>query len=180
MEKETLKAEIKRLAKEKNAVIMVHDYQQDDIQDVADVIGDSMALAQKAADTQADIIILCGVHFMGETAKIICPDKKVLVPDMNAGCSLADSCPADEFERFVKEHPDHMVVSYVNTSASVKALTDVVVTSSNARKIIEMIPEDIDNDKSCGIGAQINDPYALRRLLQPGSCFIHIHSRPFA
>ena len=175
MEKETLKAEIKRLAKEKNAVIMVHYYQQDDIQDVADVIGDSLALAQKAADTQADIIILCGVHFMGETAKIICPDKKVLVPDMNAGCSLADSCPAEEFERFVKEHPDHMVVSYVNTSASVKALTDVVVTSSNARKIIEMIPEDtkIIFGPDRNLGNYINSITGRNMLLWNGACHVH-------
>ena len=175
MEKETLKAEIKRLAKEKNAVIMVHYYQQDDIQDVADVIGDSLALAQKAADTQADIIVLCGVHFMGETAKIICPDKKVLVPDMNAGCSLADSCPADEFERFVKEHPDHMVVSYVNTSASVKALTDVVVTSSNARKIIEMIPEDtkIIFGPDRNLGNYINSITGRNMLLWNGACHVH-------
>ena len=175
MEKETLKAEIKRLAKEKNAVIMVHYYQQDDIQDVADVIGDSLALAQKAADTQADIIVLCGVHFMGETAKIICPDKKVLVPDMNAGCSLADSCPADEFERFVKEHPDHMVVSYVNTSASVKALTDVVVTSSNARKIIEMIPEDtkIIFGPDRNLGNYINSTTGRNMLLWNGACHVH-------
>ena len=175
MEKETLKAEIKRLAKEKNAVIMVHYYQQDDIQDVADVIGDSLALAQKAADTHADIIVLCGVHFMGETAKIICPDKKVLVPDLNAGCSLADSCPADEFERFVKEHPDHMVVSYVNTSASVKALTDVVVTSSNARKIIEMIPENtkIIFGPDRNLGNYINSITGRNMLLWNGACHVH-------
>ncbi len=134
--------EIEALKKQKNAVIMAHYYQTGDIQDLADYVGDSLALAQQAAKTDADIIVLCGVHFMGETAKILCPDKKVLIPDAEAGCSLADSCPADEFEKFVKAHPNHKVVSYVNTSAAVKALTDVVVTSSNARQIVESFPED--------------------------------------
>ena len=128
MEKQNLIDEINRLRKEKNAVIMAHYYQTADIQDIADVVGDSLALAQRAAKTDADIIVLCGVHFMGETAKILSPDKKVLIPDADAGCSLADSCPADKFEEFVKAHPDHTVISYVNTTAAVKALTDVVVT----------------------------------------------------
>ena len=137
MEKEFLISEINRLKKEKNAIIMAHYYQDGDIQDIADFVGDSLALAQWAAKTDADIIMLCGVHFMGETAKILSPNKKVLVPDMAAGCSLADSCPADEFEKFIKAHPGHKVISYVNTTAAVKALTDVVVTSTNAKQIVE-------------------------------------------
>ena len=136
MEKIDYATEINRLRKEKNAFILAHYYQTGGIQDIADKVGDSLALAQWAAKTTADIIVLCGVHFMGETAKILCPEKKVLIPDMEAGCSLADSCPADEFEKFVKAHPDHQVISYVNTSAAVKALTDVVVTSTNAHKIV--------------------------------------------
>ena len=121
MDKNQLITAINQLKRQKNAVIMAHYYQDDDIQDIADVIGDSLALAQEAAKTEADIIVLCGVHFMGETAKIICPDKRVFIPDVNAGCSLADSCPADAFEAFVKAHPDHTVISYVNTTAAVKA-----------------------------------------------------------
>ena len=120
---------IKQLKKEKNAIILGHYYQKGEIQDIADYVGDSLALAQWAARTEADIIVMCGVHFMGETAKVLCPDKKVLVPDMAAGCSLADSCPADKFSQFVKEHPGYTVISYVNTTAAVKAVTDVVVTS---------------------------------------------------
>ena len=137
-----LKKEIDKLRKEKNAVILGHYYQADEIQEIADFVGDSLALAQWAAKTDADIIVMCGVHFMGETAKILCPDKKVLIPDLNAGCSLADSCPADKFAEFVKEHPDHTVISYVNTSAAVKAVTDVVVTSTNAKQIVESFPAD--------------------------------------
>ena len=132
-----LKEEILKLKKEKNAVIMAHFYQRDEIQDLADYIGDSLALAQLAQDVDAPVIVLCGVHFMGETAKILCPEKTVIVPDLNAGCSLSDSCPADEFESFIKEHPGHTVISYANTSAAVKALTDVIVTSSNAKQIVE-------------------------------------------
>ena len=137
-----LREEILRLKRERNAIIMAHYYQREEIQQLADHIGDSLALAQMAAKTDAPVIILCGVHFMGETAKILCPDKTVIVPDLSAGCSLADSCPADEFERFVNEHPDHTVISYVNTSAAVKAVTDVVVTSSNAKEIVGSLPED--------------------------------------
>ena len=122
-----LKEEIIKLKKEKNAVILAHYYQKGEIQDLADYIGDSLALAQIAARIEAPIIVLCGVHFMGETAKILCPNKKVLVPDTKAGCSLADSCPSNEFEKFIKDHPGHTVISYVNTSAGVKALTDVLV-----------------------------------------------------
>ena len=143
MNKQKYISEINRLRKEKNAIIMAHFYQTSDIQDIADVVGDSLALAQKAAQTDADLIVLCGVHFMGETAKILSPDKKVLIPDMEAGCSLADSCPADEFEKFVKANPDHTVVSYVNTSAAVKALTDIVVKSTNDKKIIDQLPVNV-------------------------------------
>ena len=137
-----LKAVINELKKEKNAVILGHYYQKGEIQDIADYIGDSLALAQIAAKTDADILVMCGVHFMGETAKVLCPDKKVLVPDLNAGCSLADSCPADKFAEFVKAHPGYTVISYVNTTAAVKAVTDVVVTSTNAKQIVESFPKD--------------------------------------
>ena len=137
-----LKKEIERLKKEQDAVVLAHYYQKGEIQDVADYIGDSLALARIAATLPNKVIVLCGVHFMGETAKILCPDKVVIVPDVNAGCSLADSCPADEFARFVADHPGHTVISYVNTSAAVKALTDIVVTSGNARKIVESLPKD--------------------------------------
>ena len=135
-----LRDEIARLKREKNALIMAHYYTRAEIQEIADFIGDSLALARKAAETDADIIVMCGVHFMGETAKILCPDKKVLVPDLAAGCSLADSCDPAEFEAFVREHPGYTVISYVNTSAAVKALTDIVVTSGNARKIVGCLP----------------------------------------
>ena len=140
--KEELVEMIAALKREKNAVILGHYYQCGEIQDIADFVGDSLALAQWAAKTDADIIVMCGVHFMGETAKVLCPDKKVLVPDFNAGCSLADSCPADAFAKFVKEHPDHTVISYVNTTAAVKAVTDVVVTSTNAKQIVESFPKE--------------------------------------
>lgn len=175
MEKAQLIKEILRLKKEKNAVIMAHYYQNSDIQDIADVIGDSLALAQKAAQTKADIIVLCGVHFMGETAKIICPDKKVLVPDMKAGCSLADSCAADEFEKFVKEHPNHTVISYVNTTAAVKAVTDVVVTSTNAKQIIESFPKDekIIFGPDRNLGNYINNVTGRNMLLWNGACHVH-------
>lgn len=171
---ELIKA-INCLRKEKNAVIMAHYYQTGDIQDIADVVGDSLALAQKAAKTEADIIVLCGVHFMGETAKIICPDKKVLVPDLMAGCSLADSCLADEFEKFIKEHPDHTVISYVNTSAAVKALTDVVVTSTNARQIVENFPKDekIIFGPDRNLGNYINSVTGRNMLLWNGACHVH-------
>lgn len=175
MDKAQLIDEILRLKKEKNAVIMAHYYQTGDIQDIADVVGDSLALAQKAAQTTTDIIVLCGVHFMGETAKIICPDKKVLVPDLNAGCSLADSCAADEFEKFIKENPNHTVISYVNTSAAVKALTDVVVTSTNARRIVEMFPKDekIIFGPDRNLGNYINSVTGRNMLLWNGACHVH-------
>ena len=140
--KETIIDQINLLRKEKNAIILAHYYQEAEIQDVADFVGDSLALAQWAAKTTADIIVLCGVHFMGETAKILSPDKRVFIHDLKAGCSLADSCPAPEFEKFIANNPDHTVISYVNTTAAVKALTDIVVTSTNARQIVESLPED--------------------------------------
>ena len=168
-------SEINRLKKEKNAVIMAHYYQMGDIQDIADHVGDSLALAQWAAKTDADIIVLCGVHFMGETAKILSPTKKVLVPDLNAGCSLADSCPADAFEVFTKAHPDHTVISYVNTTAAVKALTDVVVTSTNAKKIVDQFPKDakliFGPDRN--LGNYINSVTGRSMLLWDGACHVH-------
>jgi quinolinate synthase len=175
MDHSELIIEINRLKKEKNAVIMAHYYQMGDIQDIADQIGDSLALAQWAAKTEADIIVLCGVHFMGETAKILSPHKKVLVPDLEAGCSLADSCPADDFEKFVKEHPDHTVVTYVNTTAAVKALTDVVVTSTNAKKIIDQLPKDekIIFGPDRNLGNYINSVTGRNMLLWDGACHVH-------
>lgn len=170
-----LKEEINRLRKEKNAVILAHYYQTGDIQDIADFVGDSLALAQWAAKTTADIIVLCGVHFMGETAKIICPNKKVLVPDLNAGCSLADSCPAVEFEEFIKANPGHTVISYVNTTAAVKAVTDVVVTSTNARQIVESLPADekIIFGPDRNLGNYINSITGRKMLLWNGACHVH-------
>ena len=170
-----LKAEINKLRKEKNAVILAHYYQTGDIQDIADFVGDSLALAQWAARTEADIIVMCGVHFMGETAKILCPDKKVLVPDLNAGCSLADSCPAGEFEKFVKAHPGYTVISYVNTTAAVKAVTDIVVTSTNARQIVESLPKDakIIFGPDRNLGNYINSITGREMLLWNGACHVH-------
>lgn len=166
---------IKQLKEEKHALIMAHYYQQGAIQDIADYVGDSLALAQWAAKTEAPIIVMCGVHFMGETAKVLCPDKKVLVPDMAAGCSLADSCPADEFARFVAEHPDHTVISYVNTTAAVKAVTDVVVTSTNARQIVESFPKDekIIFGPDRNLGSYINAITGREMLLWNGACHVH-------
>lgn len=168
---------IRQLCKEKNAIIMAHYYTRPEIQEVADFIGDSLALAQKATQVKADIIVMCGVHFMGETMKILCPDKKVLIPDMAAGCSLADSCKASDLAYFKAEHPGYMVVSYVNTSADVKALTDVVVTSSNAKKIVDQLPEDakiiFGPDKN--LGNYINSVTGREMLLWDGAC--HVHSR---
>jgi quinolinate synthase len=168
---------IKSLAREKNAVIFAHYYTRPEIQECADFIGDSLALAQQATRVQADILIMCGVHFMGETMKILCPDKKVLVPDMNAGCSLADSCKAQDLADFKAQHPDHMVVSYVNTTAEVKALTDVVVTSSNAKKIVDQLPADakIIFGPDHNLGSYINSVTGRNMLLWNGAC--HVHSR---
>ena len=170
-----LKTEIDKLRKEKNALILGHYYQSGEIQDIADFVGDSLALAQWAAKTDADIIVMCGVHFMGETAKILCPDKKVLVPDLNAGCSLADSCPADEFAKFVQEHPDYTVISYVNTTAAVKAVTDVVVTSTNAKQIVESFPADekIIFGPDRNLGNYINSITGRNMLLWDGACHVH-------
>lgn len=172
-----LKEEIKRLKKEKNALIMAHYYQRDEIQEIADFIGDSLALARQAAETDADVIVMCGVHFMGETAKILCPGKKVLVPDLKAGCSLADSCDPVEFEAFVKAHPGYTVISYVNTTAAVKALTDIVVTSGNARKIVESLPADekIIFGPDHNLGEYINSVTGRDMLLWNGAC--HVHDR---
>ena len=169
--------EIRRLCREKNAIIMAHYYQRPEIQDVADVIGDSLALAQQAAKTDADIIVMCGVHFMAETAKILCPDKKVLIPDPAAGCSLADSCKAADLKAWKEAHPEHMVVSYVNTSAAVKALTDVVVTSSNALKIVEQLPADkpILFGPDQNLGGYINKMTGRKMELWNGGC--HVHAR---
>lgn len=171
----SLTEEIKRLKKERDAAIMAHYYTDGEIQDLADVVGDSLALAQVARTLPNKVIVLCGVHFMGETTKILCPDKTVLVPDMEAGCSLADSCPADEFEKFVKEHPDHTVVSYVNTSAAVKALTDVVVTSSNALKIVKALPEDakIIFGPDRNLGNYISCETGRKMLIWDGACHVH-------
>lgn len=170
-----IKKEIDRLRKENNAVILAHFYQTPEIQDIADFVGDSLALAQWAAKTTADVLVLCGVHFMGETAKILCPDKKVLVPDLNAGCSLADSCPASKFEEFIKQYPDHTVISYVNTSAAVKALTDIVVTSTNARQIVESLPADekIIFGPDRNLGNYINSVTGRNMLLWDGACHVH-------
>lgn len=169
--------EIRALCRKKNAIIMAHYYQRPEIQYVADFVGDSLALAQQAAKTDADIIVMCGVHFMAETAKILCPDKKVLIPAPEAGCSLADSCKAADLAAWKVAHPDHMVVSYVNTSAAVKALTDVVVTSSNALKIVKQLPEDkpILFGPDQNLGGYINRMTGRKMDLWHGGC--HVHAR---
>ena len=170
-----LKEAIRQLAEEKNAIIMAHYYTEPDVQDIADFVGDSLALAQYAAKTDASIIVMCGVHFMGETNKILCPDKTVLVPDLNASCSLAESCPADAFEQFVKAHPGHTVISYVNTTAAIKALTDVVVTSGNARQIVESMPKDekIIFGPDQNLGGYINSITGREMVLWNGACHVH-------
>jgi quinolinate synthase len=169
------KSEINRIRKEKNVVILAHYYQRPEIQDIADFVGDSLALAQEAAKTNADIIVFAGVHFMAETAKILNPTKKVILPDLHAGCSLADSAPADKFEAFVKAHPKHVVVSYVNTSAEIKALTDIVCTSSNAEKIINSIPIDqpILFAPDRNLGDWLNQKTGRNMLLWDGACLVH-------
>ena len=170
-----LHQEIRKMCKEKNAVILAHYYTNNDIQDVADFIGDSLALAQWAAKTEADIIVMCGVHFMGETNKILCPDKKVLVCDLNAGCSLADTCKAEDLKAFKEEHPGYKVVSYVNTTADVKALSDVVVTSSNAKIVVDNYSSDekliFGPDKN--LGNYINSITGREMLLWDGGCHVH-------
>lgn len=172
---EDLIKKINDLKVEKNAVIMGHYYQRDEIQDIADFVGDSLALSQWAAKTEADVIVLCGVHFMAETAKILCPNKTVLLPDLEAGCSLADSCPPVEFEAFIKANPGHTVISYVNTSAEIKALTDVVVTSTNAKQIVDSFPKDekIIFGPDRNLGNYINSITGREMKLWDGACHVH-------
>ena len=168
-------AEIERLKKEKNAIILAHYYQEPDIQDVADFIGDSLGLAQKAEKTEADIIVFAGVHFMAETAKILNPEKKVLLPDLNAGCSLADSAPPELFRRFKEKHPDHLVINYINCSAGIKALSDIICTSSNAEKIIDSLPKEqkiiFAPDKN--LGAYLIKKTGRDMVLWNGACIVH-------
>lgn len=175
MDKNELIAAIKALKAEKNAVILAHYYTLGEIQDIADFVGDSLALAQKAAKSEADVIVMCGVHFMGETCKILCPQKKVLVPDLSAGCSLADSCPAADFGEFVKAHPGYTVLSYVNTTAAVKYYTDIVVTSGNALKIVNSLPADekIIFAPDRNLGSYINAVTGREMLLWDGACHVH-------
>ena len=171
----TITEKILALKKEKNAVILAHYYQEEAIQDLADYVGDSLGLSQKAAETDADIIVFAGVHFMAETAKILSPNKKVILPDLKAGCSLAESCPPDTFGEFVKNHPDYVVVTYVNCSAEIKALSDIVCTSSNALKIVESIPKDKEiifaPDKN--LGKYIISKTGRDMLLWDGACVVH-------
>ena len=170
-----LEEEILRLKREMNAVILAHYYQDDDIQDIADVIGDSLELARKAAETDADVIVFCGVKFMAEGAKILNPGKKVLLPDLAAGCSLEFSCPADQFKAFREKHPDHIAITYINCSADIKALTDIIVTSSNAEAIINSLPADqkiiFAPDKY--LGSYLNKKTGRDMLLWDGSCMVH-------
>jgi len=170
-----LKEQILELKKEKNAVILAHYYQEPDIQDVADYVGDSLGLSQMAMDVDADIILFAGVHFMAETAKILNPLKKVILPDINAGCSLAESCPPDDFKKFIDQHPDHIVITYVNCSAEIKALSDIVCTSSNAVQIVESVPKDVPiifaPDKN--LGRYIIQKTGREMLLWDGSCVVH-------
>lgn len=167
--------EIKRIKKEKNAILLAHYYQEDTIQDLADVVGDSLYLAQQAEKATADIIVFAGVHFMAETAKILNPQKKVVLPDLHAGCSLAESCPPDVFKKFVQTHPDHIVVSYINCSAAIKALSDIICTSSNALKVIQTIPENkpilFAPDKN--LGKYLSKKSGRQMLLWEGSCIVH-------
>lgn len=172
-----LKAEIRKMCKEKDAIILAHYYTVGDVQDVADFVGDSLALARKAAETDAKVMVMCGVHFMAETCKLLSPDKTVLCPDLNAGCSLADSCKAEDLKKFKDEHPGYKVISYVNTTAAVKALTDVVVTSGNAKKVVDRLPEG-DNyifGPDYNLGSYINEVTGRKMLLWNGGC--HVHER---
>ena len=168
-------SEISKLKKTKNAIILAHYYQDADIQDIADFTGDSLGLAQAAQQTEADVILFAGVHFMAETAKILNPDKKVLIPDLNAGCSLADSCPPENFKRFKAEHPDHLVITYINCTAEIKALSDIICTSSNAVQIVESLPKNqkiiFAPDKN--LGTYINKKTGRNMLLWDGSCMVH-------
>lgn len=170
-----LKREIRRMCDDKNAIILAHYYTHGEIQEIADFIGDSLALAQEAAKTDAKIIVMCGVHFMAETDKILCPDKLVLVPDLNAGCSLADSCKAEDLKKFKSEHPGYKVISYVNTTAAVKALTDIVVTSGNAKKIVDTFPKDekLIFGPDYNLGSYINSITGRNMLLWNGGCHVH-------
>lgn len=167
--------EIDRLKKEKNAIVLAHYYQDSDIQDIADYIGDSLGLSQQAASTNADMIVFAGVHFMAETAKILCPQKKVVIPDLRAGCSLADSCPPDRFKAFCDAHPDHIVISYINCTAAIKALTDIVCTSSNAVQIVNSLPADTKiifaPDKN--LGRYVIQQTGRDMVLWDGSCMVH-------
>ncbi|MBJ7880625.1 quinolinate synthase NadA [Gelidibacter salicanalis] len=171
----SLKQRINALRQEKNAVILAHYYQRDDIQEIADYVGDSLGLSQRAAETDASIIVFAGVHFMAETAKILNPTKKVLLPDLNAGCSLADSCPPEAFSKFIKAHPEHLVITYINCSAEIKAMSDIVCTSSNALKIVESVPKDrpiiFAPDKN--LGRYISKQTGRDLLLWDGSCVVH-------
>ena len=172
-----LKAEIRKMCKEKDAIILAHYYTVGVVQDVADFVGDSLALARKAAETDAKVMVMCGVHFMAETCKLLSPDKTVLCPDLNAGCSLADSCKAEDLKKFKDEHPGYKVISYVNTTAAVKALTDVVVTSGNAKKVVDRLPEG-DNyifGPDYNLGSYINEVTGRKMLLWNGGC--HVHER---
>ena len=172
-----LKQEIRRMCKEKNAIILAHYYTIGDIQEIADFVGDSLALARKAAETDAKVMVMCGVHFMAETCKLLSPDKTVLCPDLNAGCSLADSCKAEDLKKFKKEHPGYKVISYVNTTAAVKALTDVVVTSGNAKKVVDQLPKDakLIFGPDYNLGNYINEVTGREMLLWNGGC--HVHER---
>jgi quinolinate synthetase complex, A subunit len=170
-----LKAEIRKLCKEKDAIILAHYYTVGEIQDIADFVGDSLALARKAAETEAKVMVMCGVHFMAETCKLLSPDKIVLCPDLNAGCSLADSCKAEDLKKYKEEHPGYQVVSYVNTTAAVKALTDCVVTSGNAKKVIDSFPQDakIIFGPDYNLGNYINSVTGRNMLLWNGGCHVH-------
>ena len=172
-----LKAEIREMCKEKDAIILAHYYTIGDIQEIADFVGDSLALARKAAETDAKVMVMCGVHFMAETCKLLSPDKIVLCPDLNAGCSLADSCKAEDLEKYKKEHPGYQVISYVNTTAAVKALTDVVVTSGNAKKVVDQLPKDakLIFGPDYNLGNYINEVTGRQMLLWNGGC--HVHER---
>ena len=174
---EELKTEIRRMCDEKGAIILAHYYTIGDIQDIADFVGDSLALARKAAETDAKIMVMCGVHFMAETCKLLSPDKMVLCPDLNAGCSLADSCKAEDLKKFKEEHPGYQVISYVNTTAAVKALTDVVVTSGNAKKVVDQLPKDakLIFGPDYNLGNYINEVTGRDMLLWNGGC--HVHER---